>query len=48
MTAFSSPARLSALALGLALLVLPDCCLNAGHTHGAGMAAYGPICRALR
>ena len=36
---------LAALAL---LLLIPDCCLLGRHAHGAAMAAYGPICRALR
>ncbi len=40
--------RWLALAFGLAFLVLPDCCLTGGHDHGVAMAAYGPICRALR
>ena len=35
-----------ALALLLAALVLPDCCLNGRHAFGAGMEAFGPICRA--
>lgn len=51
MTAFLSsaaPARWAALALGVTLLVLPDCCLNGSHANGAAMTAYGPICRALR
>ena len=35
-----------ALALLLAALLLPDCCLNGRHAFGAGMETFGPICRA--
>ena len=35
-----------AIALALAVLVAPDCCLNGHHAFGAGMDAFGPICRA--
>lgn len=35
-----------AFAFALAALVLPDCCLNGRHVFGAGMEAFGPICRA--
>jgi len=40
------PAR--ALALALALTLIPNCCLLGQHAHGAAMASLGPICRALR
>jgi hypothetical protein len=36
------------LALTVALLFVPDCCLVGRHAHGAAMAAFGPICHALR
>jgi hypothetical protein len=36
------------LALALAALVVPDCCLNGRHAFGAGMDAFGPICRSAR
>jgi hypothetical protein len=35
------------LALALALLILPNCCLTGRHTH-AGVLMFSPICRALR
>jgi hypothetical protein len=35
-------------ALAFVLLLIPDCCLSGRHDHGAGMAAFGQICRALR
>ncbi len=44
----AAPSRFLALVFGLAFLVLSDCCLNGSHQHGDVMAAYGPICRALR
>jgi hypothetical protein len=37
-----------ALALAFAMLVFPDCCLSGRHAFGAGMDAFGPICRAAR
>lgn len=37
-----------AIALAFAALILPDCCLNGRHAFGAGMDAFGPICRAAR
>jgi hypothetical protein len=39
---------LLALLLAIAVMVLPDCCLNGRHAFGAGMDAFGPICRAAR
>ena len=36
------------LALAVAALILPDCCLNGRHAFGGGMDAFGPICRAAR
>jgi hypothetical protein len=37
-----------ALALAVTLLVITHCCLAGRHAQGASMAAFGPICRALR
>jgi hypothetical protein len=34
-----------ALVVAFALLFLPDCCLNGRHAFGAGMDAFGPVCR---
>jgi hypothetical protein len=42
------PAIWFALALALAAMVLPDCCLNGSHAFGSGMDGFGPICRAVR
>jgi hypothetical protein len=35
-----------ALAIVVAAITLPDCCLNGHHLFGAGMESFGPICRA--
>jgi len=35
-----------ALFVVLAGITLPDCCLTGRHMHGAGMEAFGAICRA--
>ena len=35
-----------ALFVVLAGIALPDCCLTGRHMHGAGMEAFGAICRA--
>jgi hypothetical protein len=48
MTAHTQPRLWPALALAIGLLVLPECCLLGQHARGAGMAAFGPICRAAR
>jgi hypothetical protein len=49
-TASSAPrgAIWFAIVLTFAALVLPDCCVNGQHAFGAGMSAFGPICRAAR
>jgi len=41
-------AACTAFALTFALLLIPDCCLTGRHDHGAGMTAFGAICRAQR
>ncbi len=42
------PAVGIAIALALALSVLPDCCLNGSHAYGFGMDAFASICHAQR
>ena len=42
------PAVVAALALALALSVLPDCCLNGSHAYGFGMDTFASVCHARR
>lgn len=35
-----------ALFVVLAGIALPNCCLTGRHLHGAGMEAFGQVCRA--
>jgi hypothetical protein len=41
-------ALLTAFALALAALALPDCCLSGRHAAGFGMEALAGICHAAR
>jgi hypothetical protein len=41
-------ARWLALFAVVAAMATPDCCLTGRHLFGAGMDAFGPICRAAR
>jgi hypothetical protein len=38
----------TALALALAALALPACCLNGSHAAGSGMKTFAPVCHAAR
>jgi hypothetical protein len=46
-TLAAPPRAALGIALALALLVLPNCCLTGRHAR-AGVPMLGPICRALR
>jgi hypothetical protein len=45
LSVFAAPPWLALLIL-VAGIVAPDCCLTGHHRHGAGMEAFGFICRA--